>query len=898
MLALLGALALDLPLAPSGTVATAESLPWGATEPTWSPDGERLAFSLFGSIWSVPAQGGPARQVSSSGGFHDHPAWSPDGRSIAFISGRIPRGRFAKVRGSLAIVSVEAGSERIIELGRPTAGTPDWSSDGTTLYCPLLVDGAGALLHAIDVESGRAVPLHSRPQRGPVGAWAEVSAGRDEVVFAADRAGTPQVWSLPSNRDGFTVQMPLTRYLPEHVVQLDGVSAMAGGGAVFSADVINGRGNFEIYSVSGQGREYEALTDTPRHELAPEISPDGSRIAFASNVLGNIDLFTIPAGGGDARHVVIDELQFREPSGRVRVSVVDETGAPAAARLYVEASDGKGYAPRGEPIFYYPLDPSRGDQRDAFFVVVGDAEFDAPAGAMRLTAVRGLEYRLNTKRVEVEAGETKEVTIQLERWTNWNQRGWYSGENHFHANYLGSYYQRPVHSLAWLKAMDLNAANMIVANAQGAYIHDKEFFTGKLSEISTERHFLYWGQEYRNSDPLGHMGFLNISRLVPPSYTSVIGSDSPFDYPLNTMAAIAARDQGGLVTYMHPIGGATRDVFDTNLGAKESVVTAAFGALDTLDLLPYGDAAYQLWYTLQNCGFRIAAGAGTDAFTNWRGINRVPGRQSAVRARGRSHELAALDRPLPRGSLVRHDRPPCDVRDQWPRRGRGHPIQRGFDLPGDPPRRSLVSDPNRTGGIRPQRPGDRERERRRFRSVPSREGSGGHRLQLVRRARLRSRIPGPDDPGPRAFERGLRCGRRHAGPGAGRPGSSDPLGGPAMGVPGRARQFRVAGVPGAGQGNDRPGAESLREEAPAALTESLAVEGGHAPGGGDGPCPTERFRFAPVRTRYLSIPERKLRVPAFCESDTALILLGTLQPATAEAHQVRDGPPRGNWPAS
>jgi len=68
-----------------------------------------------------------------------------------------------------------------------------------------------------------------------------------------------------------------------------------------------------------------------------------------------------------------------------------------------------------------------------------------------------------------------------------------------------------------------------------------------------------------------------------------------------------------------------RDVFDTNLGAKESVVTAALGGLDTIDLIPYGDGAYQLWYTLLNCGLRIAAGAGTDSFTNWRGINRIPG---------------------------------------------------------------------------------------------------------------------------------------------------------------------------------------------------------------------------------------------------------------------------------
>jgi hypothetical protein len=32
-----------------------------------------------------------------------------------------------------------------------------------------------------------------------------------------------------------------------------------------------------------------------------------------------------------------------------------------------------------------------------------------------------------------------------------------------------------------------------------------------------------------------------------------------------------------------------------------------------------------LWYRLLNCGFQIAPGAGTDVFTNWRGINNIPG---------------------------------------------------------------------------------------------------------------------------------------------------------------------------------------------------------------------------------------------------------------------------------
>jgi hypothetical protein len=91
------------------------------------------------------------------------------------------------------------------------------------------------------------------------------------------------------------------------------------------------------------------------------------------------------------------------------------------------------------------------------------------------------------------------------------------------------------------------------------------------------------------------------------------------------MAALEARKQGGLVVYVHPLTAPLNDVMDSNLGAKEAPLTAALGAMDAMDILPFGPAAYELWYRLLNSGFRIAPGAGTDVFTNWRGINRIPG---------------------------------------------------------------------------------------------------------------------------------------------------------------------------------------------------------------------------------------------------------------------------------
>jgi hypothetical protein len=507
-----------------------------------------------------------------------------------------------------------------------TAGNPVWSPDGKRIVCGLSVPNAGALLHVFSLEDGKVRPLQSRLQGGPVGMWVDASWSgiRKELFFGHQRGPAPQIWSMPSEEPPLLIQLPLTRYRPEDITLMHSLSAIPdGSGVVYSADVVNGKGDYELYRVPAKGGAPTAITNTIRDEFSPAVSPDGKRIAHVSNHLGNVDIFLMPIAGGEKKHVRLEKLSFRIPSGQVRVRVQDETGANTPVRLYVRAGDGKAYAPPGRPIFYYPLEP-RGP-REGFFIGKGDDTFPVPAGTLRLVAVKGVEYEITERFLEIPANEIAEVTIQLRRWTNWNQRGWYTGENHFHANYNGNYYQKPVDSLNWLQAQDLNSANMIVANAAGAFVHDKEFFTGKPHPLSSNRYVLSWGEEYRNSFPLGHMGFVNISKLVPPFYTSVIGSNSPYDYPLNTVAALDARKVGGFVTYMHPFTMASADVFDTNLGAKESPITAALGALDSIDVLPGGGPAYELWYRLLNSGFAISPGAGTDAFTNWRGINRLPG---------------------------------------------------------------------------------------------------------------------------------------------------------------------------------------------------------------------------------------------------------------------------------
>src|SRR5438034_6553902 len=63
-----------------------------ARQPSWSPDGSRLAFQAYRSstwqIWTTKADGTDLKAVTSGPYDDREPSWSPDGRRIAFSSDR------------------------------------------------------------------------------------------------------------------------------------------------------------------------------------------------------------------------------------------------------------------------------------------------------------------------------------------------------------------------------------------------------------------------------------------------------------------------------------------------------------------------------------------------------------------------------------------------------------------------------------------------------------------------------------------------------------------------------------------------------------------------------------------------------------------------------------------
>lgn len=117
------------------------------THPLWmrhtsiSPDGQTIAFSYKGDVFTVPASGGQARQLTSNAAYDSYPIWSPDGSKIAFASSR---------EGSLDIyVMNKFGGEPKRLTTRSTNETPiAWRDNEHILFSAAIMPTAKSIFFA------------------------------------------------------------------------------------------------------------------------------------------------------------------------------------------------------------------------------------------------------------------------------------------------------------------------------------------------------------------------------------------------------------------------------------------------------------------------------------------------------------------------------------------------------------------------------------------------------------------------------------------------------------------------------------------------------------------------------------------------------------------------------
>ena len=341
-------------------------------------------------------------------------------------------------------------------------------------------------------------------------------------------------------------------------------------------------------------------------------SPDGQRIAYISDEGGELALWTIPAVGGVASQVPVEGLKYSHSVGRLEVVVRDEgSGAVTPARVYLQASDGKSYAPVGAFGRFVTV------TRDHYFHSTGDFKVDLPPGAATLEVMKGFEFHPQKQTVQIVAGQTQSLEFKLTRLlTNMAAKELVFGRKQprAHKNYGGNYEATQCLSLLLEEeGEDLNVINDLLAN-WNTRIMDRQYFEGKLNGISQTNRLIYFNQEYRYSYP-GHLNLVNLKHYVYPSDT-VPGTARQAHYPDLAQVLDEVHAQGGYGGLAHPFYGGGF----LPRRSKEFPVLVALHKLDFYEVMCLWSDAYKSaeeWYRVLNLGFRLPASAGTDAMTNY-----------------------------------------------------------------------------------------------------------------------------------------------------------------------------------------------------------------------------------------------------------------------------------------
>ncbi len=286
------------------SLAASQDAPLWLRDVKISPNGDLIAFTYKGDIWTVPVTGGEARRLTTLDSYESNPVWSPDGSQIAFASDR---------HGNFDIFVMDAAGGRAKRLTSNSASEiPEgFSADGTEVLYSAAIQAPAASamfpsgrmtqLYAVAAEGGTPRQVLGTPAKnlsfspdGEIMLYTDVKGFEDEWRKHHTSSVTRDIWRYDKSTGRHT---NLTNRAGEdRDAQLDATT-----GTVYILSERDG-GTFNVYSFPlDQPSKAVKLTDFKTHPVRFLSRANNGTLAFTYDG----EIYTMPQraarAGGPAK---------------------------------------------------------------------------------------------------------------------------------------------------------------------------------------------------------------------------------------------------------------------------------------------------------------------------------------------------------------------------------------------------------------------------------------------------------------------------------------------------------------------------------------------------------------------------------------------------------------------
>jgi TolB protein len=602
----------------------------GPSALTFSPDGKELVYSMAGSLWCQTIGSNQANEITHASGYDYQPDWSHDGRHIIFT-------RYQNDALELWQLDLQTGKEVPLTSHGDVNVEPRYSPDDRRVAFVSTADSGHFNLYIAEVAGDRLsapkrlLPEHTstiyRYYYAPTDHAISPSWTPDgqRVLFVSNREvayGTGDIWSVAVNapEDLKKILSEETAWRAQPQVAPDGRRVL------FSS--YHGRQWQQLWLTTLQGAAPLPLTFGEFDRTQARFSPDGRRVGYISNEDGNTSLWVQDMVGGARTRINAAQRHYLGEVGILTLSVRDEDGTNVPARVSVIAADGRAYAPDSAWMQADDgFDRSLQAFENHYFDCPGECTLTLPIGEARLQVSHGMDYTIAERQIAITKTGNR-TTITLEPLRLPTQYGHFaSADLHVHMNYGGHYHNTPDNLIEQARAEHLDAVYNLIVNKEERIPDITQFTTKPLRKGGV---LVMQGQEF-HSNYWGHLGLLDLDdHFLTPDFSAYRETAFSSPYPYNGVIAGLAHAQHGLVGYAHPFDEPVNPDKDLKL-TNALPADVALGNADYYELVGFSDhrSTADIWYRLLNLGFRVPAGAGTDAMANYAslrgpvGMNRV-----------------------------------------------------------------------------------------------------------------------------------------------------------------------------------------------------------------------------------------------------------------------------------